>query len=495
MRQLVMLAGVVLVLPVFCMKADGADTPRRNVVLFVADDLGFQIGCYGNDVVQTPNIDRLAAGGVKFTRSHCTTASCSASRSVLMTGLQNHATGHYGHAHGENHFSTYESVQSLPVILAENGYRTCSIGKYHLAPENVYHFQDYRNDGAQGNRNAVRMAQNAKRWIEEVDAEAGRPPFFLYFCTADPHRGGGPDGFANQNDDPEFYPGVRQVKYDPADVAVPPWMNDTPTARRELAEYYQAISRMDQGLGVLLDALEETGHVDDTLVMFCSDNGPPWPGAKTNLYEPGSRLPLIVRSPDQKRRGIENDAVVMWTDITPTILDYCGVHEVQAPPIRPRENDGALDTAGPRRPYRFHGRSFLPVLGEEHPDGWDENFASHTFHEITMYYPMRMVISGRWKYILNVAHPLPYPFASDLQRCPTWQEVLDTKAERYGKRSVYDYVFRQRHELYDLEADPHELRNLASDPAHQQVLGELQTKLQSWQKTTGDPWELKWHYE
>ncbi len=486
--------SVVLGLSLFVIgSANAEETSQKNVVVIVADDLGLEAGCYGNKVIQTPNIDRLAAQSVRFTKAHCTTASCSASRSVLMSGLQNHAIGHYGHAHGDNHFSTYESVQSLPVILAEGGYRTCSIGKYHLAPEYVYHFEDYRNEGAQGNRNAVRMAENAKAWIEEDD----KRPFFLYWCSADPHRGGGPDGFANHNEDPNYYPGVTQVKYRPEDVIVPPWLNDTSTTRRELAEYYQSISRLDQGVGKLMDALEETGHADDTLVMFLSDNGPPWPGAKTNLYQSGMNLPLIVRNPFDKKQGITNDAVVMWTDIAPTVLDFCGVKPKPGPPVRPGENTGERKTAGGGRavPYQFHGRSFLKVLEEEHPQGWDENYASHTFHEITMYYPMRSVISGDYKYIFNIAHPLPYPFASDLQKCPTWQEVLSTQAENYGKRTVYQYLYRERHELYNLKDDPDEIDNLATNPKYADKLKELQEKVKAFQKRTGDPWALKWNYE
>ncbi|MBW3538684.1 MAG: sulfatase [Planctomycetes bacterium] len=477
--------------------AEGRDDEReaanspRNVVLFVVDDQGFQAGCYGDKVAKTPAIDRLAAEGVRFTRAHCTTASCSASRSVLLTGLQNHATGHYGHAHGYNHFSTYESVQTLPVMLAEAGYRTCSIGKYHVAPEYVYHFETYRNQGAQGNRNAVRMAQNAREWIAEDDER----PFFLYFCTSDPHRGGGPDGFANHNDDPTYYPGVKPVRYDPEEMGVPPWLPDLPEVRHELAEYYQAISRLDQGLGVLLDALEETGHADDTLVIFLSDNGPPFPGAKTNLYQPGMNLPLIVRRPDQKQRGTTNDALVSWADIAPTILDYCGVTPQPVPAIRPQENTGRRAEGGPKRPVTFHGRSFLSVVDEEHPQGWDESYASHTFHEITMYYPMRVVTSGNLKYIFNIAHQLPYPFASDLYRSPTWQATLKEPLSVYGRRPVSQYLHRPRHELYDLEADPDELNNLADKPEYQDRLKELQDKLKSWQKRTGDPWVLKWEYE
>ena len=473
-------------------RATHAANPKKNVVVFVVDDQGFQAGCYGNPVIKTPGIDALAAAGTRFTRAACTTASCSASRSVLMTGLYNHATGHYGHAHSYNHFSTYESVRSLPVLLSESGYRTCSIGKYHLAPEYVYHFDTYRNEGIQGNRNSVRMAENAREWISE-DSDK---PFFLYFCTNDPHRGGGPDGFSNFNDDPEHYPGITPVRYDPQDVVVPPWLPDSPECRGELAEYYQAISRLDQGMVRLIEVLKETGHWVDTLVMFLSDNGPPFPGAKTNLYEPGMNLPLIVRDPEQKQTGLVTDARVVWADITPTILDWCGVEVKPSPPVRTAPNEGKLSKGrGKPQPYRFHGRSFLPALGEEHPAGFDEVYASHTFHEITMYYPMRVIISGKYKYLFNIAHQLPYPFASDLYASPTWQGVLKRNEPMYGKRAVYAYLHRPRHELYDLEQDPHEVENLAFEPKYAEKLAELQKKLKAWQEKTKDPWVLKWEYE
>ncbi|MFQ5733633.1 MAG: sulfatase [Planctomycetaceae bacterium] len=487
-----------------CLPASRAAAAKkhRNVVLFVVDDQGFQAGCFGNKVIKTPNIDRLAREGTRFTRAYATTASCSASRSVLMTGLYNHATGHYGHAHGYNHFSTYETVKPLPVILGNAGYRTCSIGKYHLAPRYVYKFQDYRNAGVQGNRNSVRMANNAKAWLKEV----GDNPFFLYFCTSDPHRGGGPGGFSNHNDKPGYYPGVKTVKYQPEDVVVPPWLPDTKECRQELAEYYQAISRLDQGLGVLIDALKESGKWKETLFIFLSDNGPPFPGAKTTLYEPGARLPLIVRNPDQKKKDGTCDAKVTWADITPTILDFCNVTPKPAVRMRPRDNTGKRvdgQIGGGRRrgrrgkpqPYRFHGRSFLPIVEQAHPRGWDEVYLSHTFHEITMYYPMRVVVSGRYKCIFNIAHQLPYPFASDLYRSPTWQSVLKSDNKIYGKRSTYAYIHRPRFELYDLQADPDEVDNLATDPKHQKTLKALQAKLKAWQKRTGDPWVLKWEYE
>ncbi|MCA8985736.1 MAG: sulfatase [Planctomycetaceae bacterium] len=463
---------------------------KRNVVLFVADDHGFQLGAYGDNIARSPGIDRLAAEGTKFTRAYCTTASCSASRSVIMSGMHNHAIGHYGHAHGYSHFTTYASVRPLTQHLHEAGYRTCSIGKYHLAPQDVYYFESYENDGIQGgSRNPVAMAENARRWIEQPDER----PFFLYFCTSDPHRGGGPGNFANFNDRENPYPETKRVLFQPAEMVVPPWLPNTIEVRQELAEYYQACNRVDQGVQRLYQVLQQNGLLENTLFIFTSDNGPPFPGAKTNLYQPGANLPFIVRHPHQKKRGLTTNAMINWTDITPTILDFCGITPNPSLPVRPGEND--QPQRGKPVPYEFHGRSFLSVLEQEQPQGWDETYLSHTFHEITMYYPMRVVIEGNHKLIFNIAHQLPYPFATDLFASPTWQSALKGESKTFGQKTLYDYEFRPRFELYDIAADPYEGKNLAHLPEHQATLTRLQHKLQEFQKNTKDPWELKWRYE
>ena len=390
----------------------------KNVVMIVADDLGLQLGCYGDPVIQSPNLDRLSASGTRFTRAHCTTASCSASRSVMLTGCFNHATAHYGHEHGEGHFRTYEQMKSLPVLLSAAGYRTCSVGKYHLAPENVYHFERYGNDGVSnapssgGGEGPMRMAENASRFIAENDPR----PFFLYFCTHEPHRA--KIGFGNERTQVNVTP----VHYDPAKMQVPPWLPDRPEVRDELAGYYEAIWTWTWPSAALLAGLKSAGHADDTLVLFLSDNGPPFPGAKTTLYEPGTNLPLIVRLPGQKP-GLTTDAMVTWADLTPTILDYCDVAQPKTPAKK-----------GPAAMPAIQGRSFLSVLGQEHPAGWDEIYASHTFHEVTNYYPMRSITSKNFKYIFNVAHQLPFPFASDLYASATWQAVLTRGDKTYGQR-------------------------------------------------------------
>ncbi len=452
-----------------------------NVVLFVVDDQGLDAGCYGNQVIQTPHLDQLAREGTRFLNAFCTTASCSASRSVILSGRHNHATGQYGHMHGYNNFHTRPDVLSLPVLLSSAGYRTASVGKYHVQPEAIYRFDHYLKGNQGGSRNPVTMANLCEAFIRSDPEQA----FFLYFCTSDPHRGGGfatdqphaPNYFGNH----QPYQGVKEVPYRPEEVIVPSYLPDTPECRAELAQYYQSVSRIDQGLGRLVDILKAAGQYEDTLILYLSDNGIAFPGAKTTLYEPGMRLPLIVRSPHQAHRNIVTSGLVSWVDLTPTILDFAGI---------------AIDEVAHKgKPYRFHGRSFLSILSQPQPEGWATVFASHTFHEITMYYPMRVIRTERFKYLLNLAHQLPYPFASDLFASPTWQATLRTDAAHYGRRRVSAYLHRPRHELYHLEADPDEVVNLAENPEYEKTLHSLQRRLRAFQEQTGDPWIVKYRYE
>ncbi|HBP56339.1 MAG: sulfatase [Limisphaerales bacterium] len=459
----------------------------RNIVMFVVDDQGRDAGCYGNAAIRTPHLDALAKDGTRFDYAFCTTASCSASRSVILTGLHNHANGQYGHQHSYHRFHTKDSVVSLPIWLSKAGYRTARIGKYHVAPEEIYPFDQHLTGNQGGSRNPVSMAEKCQPFINKDKSR----PFFLYFCTSDPHRGGGyanelpykPNRFGNN----QTYEGVKELIYDPQEVLVPDYLPDSPECRAELAQYYQSVSRIDQGLGRLIQILKEANQYENTLILYLSDNGIAFPGAKTTLYEPGMRLPLIVRSPDQSKRGIATDAMVSWTDLTPTLLDFAGID------LSRLEHN---NSRGERAPYAFHGRSFLSILEKEKALEWDYVFASHTFHEITMYYPMRVIRTRQFKYTLNLAHQLPYPFASDLYEAPTWQAaVKDGMDGLYGKRRIGDYIQRPRHELYNMEADPAEIENLASNPEFERTLSNLQDRLRAFQEASGDPWVVKYKYE
>src|SRR5262249_19003547 len=233
-------------------------------------------------------------------------------------------------------------------LLAEAGYRTARVGKFHVAPDEVFKFDV----ALQGNaRSPVEMADKCKEYI----TAGGDKPFFLYFCTADPHRGGGkaeelphkPDRFGNKPDG-KAYPGIKEVVYDPKDVLVPPFLPDTPVCRAELAQYYQSVSRIDQGLGRLVQHLKDAGKFDDTLILYISDHGIPFPGAKTTPYGPGLRSPCVAPNPYAKQRGVASKAMVSWVDLAPTVLDFAKAQPKQA---------------------KFHGRSFLSILEEENPKG------------------------------------------------------------------------------------------------------------------------------
>ncbi len=444
---------------------------RPNIVLLVADDHGRDGGCFGTAAPATPHLDALAQEGVQFTRAFCTTASCAASRSVILTGLHNHANGAYGHVHGAHHFSCFDQVVSLPVLLKEAGYRTGRVGKYHHAPERVFPF-DVVLPGP--GRDDVKMSENCRGFIAEAE------PFFLYWCSHNPHRDGRtldshpcrPNRFGNPDQD---FPGDAEQLYDENEIVLPSYLPDTPEARAEWAQYCQSVSRLDRGVGRLLQILRDTGKLDNTLVIYISDNGAAFPVAKTTLYEPGMNLPCLVRSPRHAARGTTCDGLVTWADITPTILDYAGVEFA---------------------PDRFHGRSFLPILDQSSPTDWrEEIYAAHTFHEITNYYPMRVVRTQTHKFIWNIAFGLPYSFASDLWRCATWQATVRSGAATFGSRTVDAYLHRPRFELYDLVNDPAETVNLADRPGYAEMVEAFSAKLRAFQQETKDPWLHKWEYE
>jgi N-sulfoglucosamine sulfohydrolase len=441
----------------------------------VSDDHGRQMGCYGDADARTDNLDALARDGIVMDRAYCTASTCAPSRAVILTGLHNHTNGMYGLEHRPHHFHCFDDLTSLPNLLNEAGYRTGRIGKYHVAPEPVFHFQQVLDAGNPCGRDDVKMSDLCRDFI------AADGPFFLYWASYNPHRGGGtldshplkPDRFGNPD---ESFSGDTEETFDEASLSIPDFLSDTPEVRAELAQYHQSVARMDRGAGRLIDLLRQAGKYDNTVILYLSDNGPAFPESKTTLYEAGMNLPLIVKPPaDEAIPTGRSEAMVSWVDLAPTLLDYAGV-------------DVSAD--------RFHGRSFRPVLGADDLSAWpQEVYASHSLHQITNYYPMRVIRTDQWKFIWNIAHPLSYPFASDIWTSATWQGVLRDGLEQFGPRSIEAYQHRPRFELYDMQADPLETTNLADRPEHAGLIDEFCRKLRDFQQQTRDPWLHKWEYE
>jgi N-sulfoglucosamine sulfohydrolase len=469
-RRDVLSAGIAAAGALAAGRADASATARpagkqasgRGVLLIVGDDHGSDLSCMGVPV-RTPALDALADEGVLFTDAYASVSSCSSSRATLYTGLYSHTNGMYGLSHDIHNFSLLENVRTVPWMLKQAGFATALVGKLHVRPEPAMALDAWLLPERAGDRDVAAMGHAAGRWIRS--RRGG--PFLMIVGYSDPHRAGDPSGFGNDR----AWPEIERRRYRPDEVAIPRHLPDLPDVRQDLAQYYEAVSRMDAGMGILLRELEAAGRAGDTLVIYLSDNGRPFPAAKDNLYADGIQLPLIVRAPGSGAAGLRNRAMVSWIDIAPTLLAWAGV----SPPA----DYGYLP---------LPGRSILPILATEQPQGWDEIFATHSFHEIQQYYPVRSVRARRYSYFRNLAPQLQAEVASDVALSPSWKAITGTPGAMLGKRRLEAFTQRPAEELYDLDADPDEVVNLAAEPAHAETLGELRTRLAQWRERTRDPW-------
>ena len=273
-----------------------------------------------------------------------------------------------------------------------------------------------------------------------------------------------------------------------------------------MAQYYQSVSRIDQGLARLIEILKEAELYDKTLLVFTSDHGMAFAGGKTTVYEGGLKVPFVVRNPYENKRGIKHKSLISHIDITPSLLDFEGAldHKKNRPTLWiEKQNEKKIKSEAPKdnlgnihKLARYHGKSWLSILGDPAKNHWNEIFASHTFHEIQMYYPMRVIRDDQYKLIWNIAHPLPYPFASDLWAASSFQaQYQKSMSAPYGQKTVRDYIHRPEFEFYKIDQDPHESNNLASSSKHAAILNTYKEKLKSAQSKFHDPWIMKWNYE
>lgn len=448
-----------------------AAPPHRDILLIITDNQNwFDLGCYGNKVIQTPHMDRLASEGVRFRQAFATVASCSASRAVIFTGVLTHRNGQYAHTPNEHNQRLRPDITTVFEKLKTLGYRSALIGKQHIAPLEKYPF-DFTTTRIPGDATTravpTKDVTGLGKACGEFIASCADHPFFLTLALGDPHPNG-TEGVA-WGVEPEF--GYTPVTYDSATLEVPPFLPDTPMVREQLAGYYQQVSRADHGVGLAIEALKKSGRYDDTLILFLSDHGTSEPGAMGTHYEPGVRAPLIIRKPGGPT-GVLHEALVAFTDITPTLLDWAGV-----------ENPAA----------GTHGRSILPILDDPQAKGWDDVLLSHVAHEIYSYYPMRTLRERRFKLIWNLTWKAEYPLPVDTFNRRLWQSLLKEKATHIGPRTIEAFLNRPKFELYDLESDPWELTNLATQSAHAERLKTMTARLLQRLEETEDPWLRKYH--
>ena len=426
--------------------AFGCATGRPwNVVWIIADDLSPDLSCYGNSQVSTPNIDRLATEGARFTNAYVTCPVCSPSRSALITGMYQTSIG--AHAHRSHRNDGYQLPE--PVRLITDYFREA----------NYYTVNDHQS--GLGGRNKTDFNFQHEKPFDGTDWRDREPgqAFYAQVNIFEPHRGKPlePWGFTERLESPT----------DPDTVTPPAYYPQDQVSRQDWAGYLDAVRLLDEKVGLVLDRLDEDGLADQTVVMFFGDHGRPMPRDKQFLYDGGIHVPLVVRWPGQLEPGSVRDELVSTIDLSATSLAIAGI-EV---------------------PDHLEGRVFLGN-GKE-PDR-EYVFAARDRCDETVD-RIRAVRDKRYKYIRNYHPERPYMQLNRYKEVsyPIWRQML--RLEKNGELSASDNPFlartRPKEELYDTKEDPHELNNLAGSVEHQQILTRMASTLDLWIQHTGDKGE------
>jgi uncharacterized sulfatase len=418
--------------------ASAVDHPP--VVVFLADDLGWaDCSIYGGTNIRTPNMTRIAGDGMTFTHAFVASPSCAPSRAALLTGLDPMRNGAM-----LNHSRPRDGVKKWPAYFKELGYEVAAIGKVaHYAQVTGYGFDHT----SHFTYHADECVNEAVRWLSNRKSDR---PLCLMVGTNWPH-----------------VPWPKESPYDPAGLRLPPTLLDTPETRRGFSRYAAAVANTDRDLGLVYDAVRK--HLPGALFVFTSDHGSQFPFGKWNCYDAGIRTPLVVAWPGKVKAGSTSDAIVSWIDLLPTCLE--------AAAATPQAAVG--------------GRSFLPVLRGERTAHRDKVFATHSGDGDMNKYPIRAVRTRDWKYIRNLDPAAEHNTHVDKAAAGDGRDYWDSwaakaKTDPAAAAVVRRYHTRPAEELYDLRADPWELRNLSADPAHAATLAALQADLDRWMKDQGD---------
>lgn len=455
MLFLFLLAGVVM--PVVAKLQTTKKKDPVNIVLFVADDLGANdIGAYGNRVVKTPNLDRLASQSILFSEAFASSPTCSPSRASIHTGQYPFRNG----AHA-NHHGIKEGIKTLPSYLAELGYKVGFAGKLHIGPMSAYPFELVHNTNIPEpghEKDGVLWTDLNMGPVDEwlSHASESQKPFMLIVNDHSPHV---------------IWPEIPE--YDGAKVDIPSIHIDTEETRISRSRYYTDITKMDKNVGALLESLEKYKLDKNTVVMFTADQGPQLAFGKWNLYDYGIRVPLIIRWPGVVKAGSDTHSLVSLIDIVPTAVELAGG-------VAPKEID------------EIDGRSLLPFLKGEKLSHREIIFASHTGDGAINQAPMRMIRTSRYKYITNLAPEVLYNTHINLAKdhdggreyWGTW--INKSYTDEHAAGVLWRYHNRPQEELYDIQRDPNELCNLAANPYYESIINEFRSQMAEWRKQQGD---------
>jgi arylsulfatase A-like enzyme len=435
-RQFLSTAAV----PAVIRARSGAAADRPNILWLIGDDLGCELGCYGHPLVKTPNMDRMANQGVRFSQFHTTAPVCSASRSGFNVGLYQTTTGTQNHrSHRKDGYRLPAPARLITDRFREQGYFTCNLLDY--AP-------GLRGTGKTDFNFTVEKPFDGTHWNQRKPGQ----PFYAQLNFQEPHKG------------PAFVEARRQkALVDPAKLELPPYYPDHPVVRDEVANYLDAVQLMDHKVGVALEALEKDKLLDRTVILLFGDNGRCLLRGKQWLYDYGTHVPLLIRWPGVIKPGAVRDEPSTALDMNATSLFVAGI------PI----------------PEVYHGR---PLLGPRAKPR-DRIFTARDRCDMTVE-RIRAVRDRRYSYIRNFMPERPYT---------QWNEYIQTQyptlrvmheLHEAGKLNAVQQLWMAPRkppvEFYDTQSDPFEVKNLADSPTHKQLVAEFARHLDAWIAETGD---------
>lgn len=420
-----------------------------NIIIFIADDVSAEdLGVYGNQVVQTPNIDMLANNGIVFKNAILTTSSCSPSRISILTGRYPHNTGA-----AELHTQPEIAFESIASKLKAKGYYTGQAGKWHMGKLLKEGF-----DQIYAKRHEIGEGGEAK-WIPSLRERNMDKPFFFWFASIDAHRDWDVNEFTGS--------------HNPEDIEVPPTLVDNDSTRLDLSRYYDEIKRLDFSIGQVIDELKRQKVYENTVILVMSDNGRPFPGDKTRVYDSGIKTPLIIHWPGYINKSLVSKSLISSIDIAPTILDICGMEP----------------------PETFQGKSFRTLLNHPERNFRNYAFAEHNWHDYEAH--ERMVRTKDYLYIRNFRPKLPNQGPLDVVNSPSFHALVNAKETGHLTKTQSDiFIFpRPEEELFLLKDDVHQTINLIdSIPDNEKQLklqnelirSKLNRILMEWMEQTGD---------
>lgn len=429
-----------------------AQSQRPNILLVHCHDLGQFLHCYGVKTVQTPNLDRLAAEGVRFSRSFCASPGCSPSRSSLFTGRWPHSNGVMGLCHANFAWDLHPDERHLAQILRDAGYATAAVGVIHETASGA------KRCGYERHVRPASAAPATDAAIDLLHEFQGKPgkPFFLCVGFVEPHRlpyrePTWPGALPGDNS----FPGPALQPDSSLGIDIPGYLRDTEGTRRELAGLQGAVHHVDTQVGRLMAAVKQSGLESNTLVIFTTDHGIAMPRAKAGLYDPGVQVALLVRLPGRQgwHGGVVRTEMVSNIDNLPTILDLLGL------PVA----------------ANVQGRSFAPALDGKAYEARREIFTELTYHDY--YDPRRAIRTETHKLIVNFTAA---PAFMDSSQC--WRPSSDVVVPPNHAVAYHPHV-----ELYDLTQDPWEQNDVAAKPKYASVRDDLLKRLHRHLVETKDP--------